>query len=81
MDRMDYDKPPAWARTWCFFYMVSAALMALTALMTLLVLATSYDTIVKSKGGVGVVVLYVLALGFQSVTAMVTFWMCRSALK
>jgi hypothetical protein len=61
--------------------MVAAALAALSAVTTLLMLVTSYDTFAKSKGGVGLALMYVVVLGFQATTAMVTFWMCRSSLK
>ena len=78
---MDYDKPPAWARNWCFLYMIGAVLTALSAVTTLLLLVTSYESFSKTKGGASLAFLYVLIFSVQSVTAMVNFWVCRSALK
>lgn len=33
-----FDKPPRWARTWCYFYLLAAAMLAMSAFFTLLLL-------------------------------------------
>jgi hypothetical protein len=79
-DLSKFDKTPEWARDWCYFYMLNSALSALTAVLTLLLLAFGFEEIYK-KGRIGIVFLYLVAFIFQSVSSMVMFWMCRSSLK
>lgn len=75
-----FDQKPQWASSWCYFYLLSAALTALTAILTLLLAVFSF-TELSRKGAFGKVLLYSVAFVFQSVTSMVMFWMCRSSLK
>jgi len=71
---------PTWAKDWCYFYLFSAALTALTAVLSLILIAVTFSELNK-KGSLGKVALYIVAFVFQSVTSMVMFWMCRSSLK
>ena len=83
MNREDlekYDTAPSWARDWCYFYMVSAGISALTATLTLLLLVFAFSEIFK-KGRIGLVFLYIIAFIFQTISSLVMFWMCRSSLK
>ena len=75
-----FDEKPRWAASWCYFYLLSAALTALTAILTLLMLIFGFSELSK-KGSIGRILLLVVAFLFQSTTSMVMFWMCRSALK
>jgi len=75
-----FDKKPTWARNWCYFYLLSAALTALTAILTLMMLIFGFSEISR-KGAFGKVALYIVAFVFQAVSSMVMFWMCRSSLK
>lgn len=75
-----FDEKPRWARSWCYFYLLSAALTALTAALTLLMLIFGFSELLK-RGFIGKILLYLVAFLFQSVTSMVLFWTCRSALK
>ena len=79
-DLSKFDKTPEWARDWCYFYMLSSAMSALTAVLTLLLLVFGFAEIYK-KGRIGIVFLYLVAFVFQSVSSMVMFWMCRTSLK
>lgn len=83
MNREDlekYDAAPSWARDWCYFYMFSAGVSAMTAVMTLLLLVFAFSEILK-KGRLGLVFLYIVAFIFQTASSLVMFWMCRSSLK
>lgn len=75
-----FEERPAWAKDWCYFYLFSAALTALTAVLSLILIVVSFSELNK-RGSLGKVALYVAAFLFQSVTSMVMFWMCRSSLK
>ena len=75
-----FEQRPSWASNWCYFYLLSAALTALTAILTLMLAIFSFSELSK-KGSVSKVFLYLVAFCFQSVTSMVMFWMCRSSLK
>lgn len=77
---MNFDNPPRWARTWCYYFLVGAVLAGLTSILTLGLLVTSYSEIAKSSGGALKVGAYSLVLVIQAVNAMVLFWMCRSSL-
>jgi hypothetical protein len=75
-----FEKRPTWAKDWCYFYLFSAAITALTAVLSLIMIVLSFSELNK-RGSLGKVALYIVAFGFQSVTSMVMFWMCRSSLK
>ena len=75
-----FEDRPAWAKDWCYFYLFSAALTAITAVISLILVVLSFSEL-NRKGALGKVALYVVAFVFQSVTSMVMFWMCRSSLK
>lgn len=75
-----FEKVPSWASNWCYFYLLSAALTALTAVLTLMLLIFGFSEI-SSKGKIGKVALYIVAFVFQAIASMVMFWMCRSSLK
>ena len=74
-----FDNPPRWARTWCYFYLLAAAMLGMSAFFTLLMLVFAYGKL--KKGQAGILVGYSLAFVFQALSAMVMFWMCRSSLK
>ena len=73
------DAPPRWASNWCYFYVLTAALLGLTSFLTLILLIFAYGSM--KKGQLGLLVGYSIALVFQAISAMVMFWMCRSSLK
>ena len=73
------DDPPRWARTWCYFYMLASAMLAMSAFFTLLMIVFLYGKLKKEQ--VGMLVINVLVFVLQSITAAVMFWMCRGALK
>jgi len=73
------DTPPRWASSWCYFYLLTAAMLGLSSFFTLMMLVFAYGKM--KKGQVALLVAYSLALVFQAVGAMVMFWMCRSSLK
>jgi len=75
-----FDQKPRWAHNWCYFYLLSAALTALTAVLTLLLLIFGFSEM-RARGAVGKVLLYTVAFVFQAITSMVMFWTCRSALR
>ena len=75
------DTPPRWARSWCYFYLVAAVIAGLSSVVIFASLILSYETVAKSKGGAALAAATGFAGVFQAVTAMVMFWMCRSALK
>jgi len=76
----ELDKPPRWARNWCYLYLVAAILLALFAFLLLITFIVAFDAI-KKKGAIGTMVIYTLAFVGQAFGAMVLFWMCRSSLK
>jgi hypothetical protein len=73
------DTPPRWASNWCYFYLLTAALLGLSSFFTLILLVLAYGKM--KKGQLGLLVGYSIALVFQAIGAMVMFWMCRSSLK
>lgn len=73
------DSPPRWASNWCYFYLLTSAMLGLSSFFTLIMLVFAFDKL--KKGQAGLLVAYSLALVFQAVGAMVMFWMCRSSLK
>jgi hypothetical protein len=75
------DTPPRWARSWCYFYLVAAVIAGLSAVIIFVSLLVSYEAVSKTKGGASLAAATAFAGVFQAVTAMVMFWMCRSALK
>jgi hypothetical protein len=75
-----FEERPSWAKDWCYFYLFSAAITALTAVLSLILIVVSFGELNK-RGSLGKVALYIVAFLFQSVTSMVMFWMCRSSLK
>lgn len=77
----DLDTPPRWARSWCYFYLAAAIVAGLSAVIIFGGLLFSYEAVAKTKGGASLAAVSALAGVFQGVTAMVMFWMCRSALK
>lgn len=74
-----FDNPPRWARTWCYFYLLAASMLAMSAFFTLLMLIFAYGKL--KKGQASLLMSYSLAFVFQALSAMVMFWMCRSSLK
>lgn len=75
-----FEPAPGWAFSWCWYFMFLGVLGALTAIATLIILITTYKGL-KEKGHHLLLSLYFCLLVFQSITSMVTFWMCRSSLK
>jgi len=75
-----FDEKPKWASSWCYFYLLSAALTALTAILSLLLLIFGFSELSK-KGAIGRILLLIIAFLFQGTTSLVMFWTCRSALK
>jgi hypothetical protein len=73
------NRVPPWARRWCYFYLLSAALLALTSFLTLIMAIFTFSNLKKGQGTM--LVAYCFALIFQAISAMVMFWMCRSSLK
>ena len=71
---------PGWAFSWCWYFFLASAVSAVTAILTLVTIVTMYSELSK-KGTLPLLSVYVVALAVQSITSMVTFWMCRSSLK
>ena len=76
----ELDKPPRWARNWCYLYLVAAILLGLFAFLLLIAFIVAFDAI-KKKDAIGTMVIYTLAFVGQAFGAMVLFWMCRTSLK
>ena len=74
------ENPPGWAFSWCWYFFLNSAISGITAILTLVTLITMYKYLMKNKT-FGLLSVYVLVLVMQSITSMVTFWMCRSSLK
>lgn len=74
------ENPPGWAFSWCWYFFAASAISGITAILTVITIITMFNELMK-KNAVGLLSFYVLALVAQSVTSVVTFWMCRSALK
>jgi Na+/H+ antiporter NhaC len=70
---------PGWAFSWCWYFFLASAVSAITAILTLVLIVTMFSELNK-KGAVPLLSLYVLMLVLQSITSIVTFWMCRSSL-
>jgi membrane protein DedA with SNARE-associated domain len=70
---------PGWAFSWCWYFFIASAISGFTAVLTLILLVIAYSELSK-KGALPLVGVYVAALLAQSITSIVTFWMCRSAL-
>ena len=65
--------PPAWAYSWCYYFLIAAAIPVISAI--LLVVSGS------NKLGTTALLLFVFAALIQSATFLTMFWMCRSSLK
>jgi uncharacterized membrane protein len=69
----DFETPPTWAFSWCYYFFVSAAAMvvvlAFYAIMTFNKVPVWY-TLMNLVGGAVLVI-----------TGMTQFWMCRASLK
>jgi hypothetical protein len=74
------DTPPGWAFSWCWYFFLASAVSGITAILTLITIITMFKELTKNNT-VGLLSVYALMLIVQSVTSMVTFWMCRSSLK
>lgn len=70
---------PGWAFSWCWYFFLASAVSAFTAVLTLVTIITMFTELQK-KNAIPLLSVYVFALGVQSITSMVTFWMCRSSL-
>ena len=80
MNLQELDKPPRWAKSWCYLDMIIAIALALFTFLILLTLIFAYGALNK-KDAVGIMTLYMITFGIQAISAMVFFWMCRSSLK
>lgn len=68
---MDFETPPAWAFSWCYFF----------AGMSLLAILSGFSILFASKRiGTGLVILALLSALIQAATSMTIFWMCRTSL-
>jgi hypothetical protein len=74
-----FEVVPGWAYSYCWFFFVASAVSALTAVLTLITIVTMFNEL-NRKNAVPLLSVYVFALAVQSITSMVTFWMCRSSL-
>jgi hypothetical protein len=75
-----FDERPRWARNWCYFYLLTSLLTAITAVLTLLLLIFGFSEFSR-RGAVWKVLLYSFVFIAQGTTSMVMFWTCRSALQ
>lgn len=77
------DTPPGWAFSWCWYFFLSSCMSAITAVLAIFIIVTMYKKLSEMKDGSGVIPLSIFAasLIINSITSMVTFWMCRSSLK
>ncbi len=66
------DQPPAWARSWCYYFFIIASVAAVGVIVAAV---GSYK-----KLGLTSSVILLLAGLVQVTTGMVTFWMCRKSL-
>ena len=71
---------PTWAFSWCWFFFAASSLSAITAILTLVTIVVMFNQFSKD-GSLPLLGSYVLVLVIQSITSMVTFWMCRASLK
>lgn len=74
------EPPPSWAFSWCWFFVFASAVSGIAAILSLITLVLMFKTLLKTNK-VGLISVYIVTLTVQSLTAMVTFWMCRSSLK
>ena len=77
---LSLEPPPRWAFSWCWFFVFASAVSGIAAILSLITLVLMFKTLLKTKQ-LGLISVYILTLTVQSLTAMVTFWMCRSSLK
>ena len=70
---------PGWAFSWCWYFFLASAVSAVTAILTLVTIIAMFSELTK-KGAIPLLSIYVLALTAQSITSLVTFWMCRKSL-
>jgi len=77
---LSVEPPPGWAFSWCWYFFVASAVSGITAILTLITIVVMFKTLMKNNGLL-LLSVYSFALVVQSITSMVTFWMCRSALK
>jgi hypothetical protein len=75
-----FDVVPGWAYKWCWYFFFASVISAITAILTLITIITLFNELNK-KNAIPLLSVYIFALSLQSVTSMVTFWMCRSSLK
>ena len=76
---LSIETAPGWAFSWCWYFFMASAVSAITAVLTLVTIITMFSELNK-KGALPLLSAYVLVLSVQSITSMVTFWMCRSSL-
>lgn len=67
---MIWDKVPAWAHNWCYYFLAMAIFSATAGLYAL----------VKERLSIPVVIAILSVAGMQFATAITLFWMCRRSL-
>jgi hypothetical protein len=67
------DVPPAWAYSWCYYFLAAAAIPIISAI----VLIVSGG----NKLGLTTILMFVVAALIQAATFLTMFWMCRSSLR
>jgi len=70
---------PGWAFSYCWYFFIASAVSAFTAILTLITIVTMFNELNK-KNAVPLLAVYTFALAVQSLTSLVTFYMCRSSL-
>ena len=70
--KMNFEAVPAWAYSWCFFFMFSGIMAIVTGVGAILF---------SKKIGFGIATAYMAAALVQAATAFTMFWMCRSSLR
>jgi hypothetical protein len=70
---MDLSTPPAWAYSWCYYFLFAAAIPVISAVLLLL----------NNEGKIGMsaLLLFSFAALIQGATFLTMFWMCRTSLK
>ena len=68
----DLEKVPAWAHSWCYFFVGVAVVAIFTGFASLFM---------SKKIGMGLAFVSLLSAFIQAATAMTMFWMCRASLK
>ncbi len=66
----DIERVPAWAHSWCYYFLVLAAAAILSGVLGFFMTRK-----------IGVAFLYLVAALIPAATGLTLFWMCRTSLR